>query len=89
MIFNGEVMSITRDEAARLCGVDASVFSDKVPALSIQDAERALGRLALAHLATLRNNWRTDAGGEELESVLSAPEAFRLILESSNKATRQ
>lgn len=89
MCFGDDDMSISPEDAARVCGVDAGDFSDNVPALSIDEVERALGRLALAHLATLRNNWRTDAGCGDRESVLSAPEAFRLILESNNKARTQ
>lgn len=82
--------AINEKEAAALCGVDVGAFTNEVPALSFEDAERALGRLALMYLATLRNTWRTDGEVDDrLEKVALAPEAFRVMLADANKVNMQ
>lgn len=69
------------DEAAKLCGVDESAFSEELPQLSREAVERALGRLSLALFAAMRNSWRREQGRPEaeMEAVAGAAEAFFLM----------
>lgn len=94
-IFDGDNNGLEAEDAARICGIMPdpifgnydNAFSEQVPEVTIEVAERALGRLALMKLATDRNDIRREMGIEEFEDILQAPAAFKLLLESMQERT--
>lgn len=65
---------IEAEDAARITGLPASLFesTDRAPGLTPEDLERALGRLTLAWLASVRNALSEAAGLAGREDILTA-----------------
>lgn len=68
----GEAMS--PEDCGAITGLPASVFetTTEAPVVSGADLERALGRLALAWLASIRNQLAEEAGLQGRESLTTA-----------------
>lgn len=74
MVMTADGECISSEDAARITGLPAALFesTDRAPDLTPEDLERALGRLTLAWLASVRNTLSEAAGLAGREDILTA-----------------
>lgn len=66
--------AISPEDCATITGLPASLFEDtaEAPDVSVADLERALGRMTLAWLASVRNTLAEEAGLQGREDLITA-----------------